>query len=555
MIRIYNILCTESCLLCDVFLSLSLTCRLDLESSSASNFEMTVMSNRSPDHIKRPMNAFMVWSKQRRKELAQENPRMHNSELSKRLGAEWKALSDVEKRPFIEEAKKIREQHMLDHPGYRYRPRRKPKNMFKKVGSAYSMPNITLGTASGTTYAGGGGQPLQIVTFQQQIPATSPHAATGGVSPVQGMSVVQSPPAAVGATQTAQAASLISAGASAAGINYIIPKTAFMPSFAPQILQTVPAVYPTTQLAAFPSSAQTIAATGFTATPAAASLPIQLMAPPSLDTTTTAAASAAVTQAALAARTVAETSISSAASSPGSGVVRPVPLQADGLGGLLKSSAGTDSASTSGISSMSESASPLPITENSARSRSTPQIPQMASSIASSVASSLVPVYSPTIGGYVLQQSSSSSSSSTGSPSSAQLSLRSAVSLPDLHSSQSVPKHASDCTCVTCVLSKQHQQQQQLQQQTAAAAAAATVGHLQSPQQVHHHHQQHHHQQQQQQQTFQQYQTLMQPQLLNLAQVTGGAGGDHSGPTYILLQAPGTASPAQVATTLAALSK
>ena len=61
-------------------------------------------------------------------------------------------LSDAEKRPYIDEAKKICEQHMLDHSGYRYRPRRKPKNAFKKAGS-YSLPNISMGTASGTTYA------------------------------------------------------------------------------------------------------------------------------------------------------------------------------------------------------------------------------------------------------------------------------------------------------------------------------------------------------------------------------------------------------------------
>jgi len=84
-------------------------------------------SKKRINRIKRPMNAFMVFSQLERRKIVQLAPDMHNAEISKYLGARWKRLSESERRPFIDEAERLKMLHLREYPDYKYKPRKRAK--------------------------------------------------------------------------------------------------------------------------------------------------------------------------------------------------------------------------------------------------------------------------------------------------------------------------------------------------------------------------------------------------------------------------------------------
>ncbi|XP_040358942.2 protein capicua homolog isoform X3 [Ixodes scapularis] len=80
------------------------------------------------DHIRRPMNAFMIFSKRHRALVHKRHPNQDNRTVSKILGEWWYALNPSEKQQYHDLAFKVKEAHFKAHPDWKWCSRDRKKS-------------------------------------------------------------------------------------------------------------------------------------------------------------------------------------------------------------------------------------------------------------------------------------------------------------------------------------------------------------------------------------------------------------------------------------------
>nr|XP_031836030.1 putative transcription factor capicua isoform X2 [Nomia melanderi] len=100
---------------------------------------------KTKDRIRRPMNAFMIFSKRHRAVVHQRHPNQDNRTVSKILGEWWYALGPEEKQKYHDLASEVKEAHFKAHPDWKWcsKDRRKSSTTSFKGSESRGKLNST----------------------------------------------------------------------------------------------------------------------------------------------------------------------------------------------------------------------------------------------------------------------------------------------------------------------------------------------------------------------------------------------------------------------------
>ncbi|KAJ1956733.1 hypothetical protein IWQ62_005241, partial [Dispira parvispora] len=103
-------------------------------------------SRSESNHIKRPLNPFMIYRQEKHQELNRKRtgPGVPIGEVSKLIGSMWKRESKATQKYYYDRAEQLKQEHKAKYPDYKYNPR-KSKQV---TGAKRSRSNSSAGEAS-----------------------------------------------------------------------------------------------------------------------------------------------------------------------------------------------------------------------------------------------------------------------------------------------------------------------------------------------------------------------------------------------------------------------